>query len=545
MRVAMAQINPTVGDLNYNHQLIRENIEKAKALRADLVIFPELAIVGYPPRDLLDRPSFVSENMKVLDDLVASTRGIHVMCGYVEPSLKKWGKPLFNAAALFGDGKILAKTYKRLMPFYDVFDETRYFEPGTEAVAINFLGHRLGLSICEDIWNEPDLFPHSLYDLDPIEQLKQAEIDILINISSSPYFLKKRLLRESLLRKISRKHNVTTVYVNQIGGNDDLLFDGVSMVFDRKGGLRARAREFESDLVVWDGESNQGEIREVPHDDETSVLDGLAMGVRDYFRKCGFKKALIGLSGGVDSSLVAAIAVRALGPENVMGLSMPSAYTSAMSLEDSRMLAGNLGIGFEEISINPVLDAYLKQLSPFFKGLQENETEENIQARIRGNLLMAFSNKFGYLVLSTGNKSEIAVGYCTLYGDMSGGLAVISDVPKTMCYSLARRINRDGEIIPQRVLTRPPSAELRPGQTDQDTLPPYEILDGILHAYVDDNKGLEDIVRMGYDEDTVRFVVRKVNQNEYKRQQMALGLKISYKAFGPGRRYPIAKGVYT
>jgi NAD+ synthetase len=410
---------------------------------------------------------------------------------------------------------------------------------------VDLWGYRVGLSICEDIWNEPELFPHLLYNLDPVEELVRAKIDILVNISSSPYFMRKRLIRERLLRKISKKYSITTVYVNQVGGNDDLLFDGVSMVFDSLGRMKARALEFESDLVVWDSESNQGEIREIPHDAETSVLEGLVMGVRDYFRKCGFKKALVGLSGGIDSSLVAAIAARALGSENVMGLSMPSPYTSAMSREDSRLLAQNLGIYFEEIPISPIFEAYLKQLLPLFKGLKENEAEENIQARIRGNLLMAISNKFGHLVLSTGNKSEIAVGYCTLYGDMSGGLAVISDVPKTMCYALARCINRDREVIPQRVLTRPPSAELKPGQKDQDTLPPYEILDAILHAYVEDHKGLEAIVGMGYDEETVRFVIRRVNQNEYKRLQMAPGLKITYKAFGSGRRYPIAKGSYN
>jgi NAD+ synthase (glutamine-hydrolysing) len=545
MRIALAQINTTVGDLKHNHDLIRKNIEQARDLKCDLVVFPEMAVIGYPPKDLLERPSFIAANKQVLDDLVASTKGIYVLCGYVETSAKTRGKPLHNAAALFGEGKILAKTFKRLMPFYDVFDETRYFEPGTEAVVVELLGRRLGLSICEDIWNVPELFPHLLYDVDPIEELVQAKIDILVNISASPYFMRKRVLRESLLRKISKKYGIPAVYVNQVGGNDDLLFDGVSMVFDGQGRLRARAREFESDMVVWDSETDQGEIREIAQDAETSVLEGLIMGVRDYFQKCGFKKALVGLSGGIDSSLVAAIAARALGAENVMGLSMPSRYTSAMSLEDSRLLAKNLGIRFEEIPITPIFDAYLQQLSPLFKGAGEDQTEENIQARIRGNLLMAVSNKFGHLVLSTGNKSEIAVGYCTLYGDMSGGLSVISDVPKTMCYALARCINRERQVIPERVLTRPPSAELKPNQTDQDTLPPYEILDAILHAYVEEHKGLDAIVRMGYDEETVRFVIRRINQNEYKRQQMAPGLKITHKAFGFGRRYPIAKGSYN
>ena len=545
MRIAIAQINTTVGDLEHNRGLIIDGIGRAKQKGCDLVIFPEMAIVGYPPKDLLERPSFIRANMRILDELVASTRGIHVICGYVEDRTAAKGKQLYNAAAMFGDGRIIGKAYKRLLPFYDVFDETRYFEPGPCPEIVEFKEYRIGLTVCEDIWNDPEIFPHTLYDVDPVADLTQQNITMLINISASPYFMKKRMVRESLLRSISKKYGIDVLYANQVGGNDDILFDGVSMIFDHKGKLRCRALEFSSDFVVWDSEKDEGDVREVPTEPEASVLSGLIVGVKDYFNKCGFSKALVGLSGGIDSALVAVIAARALGPENLMALSMPSQYTRDMSKEDARKLSKTLGIRFHEIPITEIFKIYLDSLSKLFAGLPENEAEENIQARIRGNLLMAVSNKFGHLLLSTGNKSEIAVGYCTLYGDMSGGMAVISDVPKTLVYKLARYINREGEVIPPRILEREPSAELRPDQTDQDSLPPYDELDSILHAYVEDRKGISAIVRMGHDEEVVRAVVRKVNANEYKRQQMPLGLKITYKAFGYGRRYPIAKGGFN
>ncbi len=545
MRIAIAQINPIVGDLEYNHRLIRESIDAARRRDCDLVVLPELAIVGYPPKDLLERPSFIDENIRIFEELVAETHGIHTIMGYVEPRASRTGRPLHNTVAMFGNGKVVGKAYKRLLPFYDVFDETRYFEPGQCPEVVEFMGKRIGLSVCEDIWNEKDLFPRLYYDLDPVKDLVERNIDILVNVSASPYFMKKRIIRESLLRSISKRNGVALIYANQVGGNDDLLFDGTSMVFDRKGRLKSRGLEFSSDFLVWDTELNEGDVRGVPNDLEESVLNGLTMGVRDYLVKCGFRKALVGLSGGIDSSLVAVLACRALGPENVMGLGMPSAYTRDMSREDAVLLCGTLGMQFREIPIAGIFGSYLDALSGLFAGTEPNETEENIQARIRGNLLMAVSNKMGHLLLTTGNKSEIAVGYCTLYGDMCGGLAVISDVPKTLVYRLSNYINREKEIIPQRVIDRPPSAELKPDQTDQDTLPPYDELDAILHAYVEDQKGLKAITEMGYAEETVRDIIKRVNRNEYKRMQMPPGLKITYKAFGYGRRYPIAKGGFN
>jgi len=546
MRIAIAQINPTVGDLEFNRGLILEAMEHARSERCDLVIFPEMAVIGYPPKDLLERPSFVRANEEILDELVAASHGIHVVCGYVQSRPGPSGRELYNAVAMFGEGKILGKAYKRLLPFYDVFDETRYFEPGDLPEIIPFKGYRIGLTVCEDIWNDPELFSHTWYNLDPIRELAQQGVDIIVNVSASPYFMRKRLLRERLLRSMCKRYGVICAYVNQVGGNDDLLFDGASMIFDKQGEKKLQAREFEVDFAVWDTDAETGDMRDVCEEVEGSVLAGLTMGVRDYLAKCGFKKALIGLSGGIDSSLVAVIAAKALGPENVMGLSMPSQYTRDISKDDARSLSRNLGIEFHEIPIGDIFHSYLKALSELFKGLPENEAEENIQARVRGNLLMAVSNKLGHLLLSTGNKSEIAVGYCTLYGDMSGGLAVISDVPKTLVYDLARYINREKEIIPPRIIERPPSAELRPDQTDQDSLPPYDILDAILRAYVEDHKGLSAIMEMseelGFDEETARMVIRRVNRNEYKRLQMPPGLKITAKAFGYGRRYPIAKG---
>ena len=455
---------------------------------------------------------------------------------------RETGKALVNSVALIKDGEILRKGGKRLLPTYDVFDETRYFEPAPQSLLFQLQDRTIGVTVCEDIWNVGDVEGVPRYAMDPAEELAGRGMDIFVNISASPYTLNKRAIRRKILEKISTQHQVTTLYCNQVGGNDDLLFDGASMVVDRSGRLILQGKEFEPDLLLWDSEKHYEELTGPWPSEEESVLRGLVMGTRDYVVKCGFKSVLIGLSGGIDSSLVAVIARKAFGPENVTGVSMPSQYTSRMSREDGRTLAQNLGIKFIEIPITEIFSSYTKSLAKVFKGLQPDEAEENIQARIRGTLLMALSNKFRSLLLSTGNKSETATGYCTIYGDMNGGLAVISDVPKTLCYRIAKYINKDKEIIPQRVISRPPSAELRPDQTDQDSLPPYDVLDGILDAAIEKNLAFDDIVALGYEPATVRDVLRRIVVNEYKRRQAAPGLKVTSKAFGYGRRYPIARG---
>jgi len=542
MKIAIAQINPIIGDFAYNSALILKATEQASKEGCSLAIFPELALLGYPPKDLLEKPAFIEENLIQCKKLAGQIKGPLILCGFVDKNLRKTGKPLINAAALIQDGHVLKKGGKRLLPTYDVFDETRYFEPANESLLFELEGTRFGVTICEDIWNFGDFEGVPKYAIDPVSDLGSRGVDVLINMSASPYTLGKAYLRKSMLKKISTRHKIPTVYCNQVGGNDDLLFDGFSMVVDKKGRLIQAGKEFEADLIIWDTSKSYTLLKDPFQTDEGSVLKGLIMGTRDYSVKCGFKSVLVGLSGGVDSSLVAVIAQRAMGPENVTGISMPSPYTSEISREDARKLASNLGIHFEEIPIDEVYQGYRRSLSHIFKGLDENVTEENIQARIRGNLLMAFSNKFGALLLSTGNKSEVATGYCTLYGDMSGGLAVISDVPKTMCYRLARYINREKEIVPERILTRSPSAELKPDQTDQDTLPPYDVLDDILEAAVVKNLSFDQIVALGHDPEVVRDVLRRVTVNEYKRRQAPPGLKVTTKAFGYGRRYPIARG---
>jgi len=542
MRICLCQINPVIGDFPHNTRLILDATEQAKRAGCSLAVFPELSLVGYPPKDLLERPAFVNENLKVLESLADKVQGIHVLCGYVDRNPRTTGKTLINSVALIRDGKVLKKGGKRLLPTYDVFDETRYFEPAAQGLLFQLQELRIGVTVCEDIWNVGDVEGIPRYALDPAEELAGVGIDILVNISASPYTLNKRAVRQKILEKISTHHRVTTFYCNQVGGNDDLLFDGASMVVDRSGRLILQGKEFETDLLVWDSEKHYEEFRGPWPSEEESILKGLVMGTRDYVTKCGFERVLIGLSGGIDSSLVAVIAQRAFGPDRVTGVSMPSPYTSEMSREDARALAQNLGIHFVEIPIAEIFDAYTQSLTRVFKGLPPDEAEENIQARVRGTLLMALSNKFRSLLLSTGNKSETATGYCTIYGDMNGGLAVISDVPKTLCYRIAKHINKDQEIIPSRVLSRPPSAELRPNQTDQDSLPPYDVLDGILDAAIEKNLAFDDIVALGYDPATVRDVLRRIVVNEYKRRQAAPGLKVTSKAFGYGRRYPIARG---
>ena len=542
MKIALCQINPIIGDFPYNTALILDATEKAKRAGCSLAVFPELSLIGYPPKDLLERPAFIKENLLSLERLAGKIQGIHILCGYVDRNPLDTGKALFNSVALIHDGKILKKGGKRLLPTYDVFDETRYFEPAPQSLMFQLQEHRIGVTVCEDIWTMGDLEGIPRYALDPAEELAALGMDLFINLSASPYTLNKRDLRQKILENISTRHQVTTFYCNQVGGNDDLLFDGASVVVDRSGHLILQGNEFEPDLVLWDSEKRYEQLCGPWPSEEESVLRGLVMGTKDYVVKCGFKRVLMGLSGGIDSSLVAVIARKAFGPENVTGVSMPSPYTSQMSRDDARTLAQNLGIHFIETPITEIFKAFIQSLAPVFKGLRPDEAEENIQARIRGTLLMALSNKLRSLLLSTGNKSETATGYCTIYGDMSGGLAVISDVPKTLCYRIAKHINRDQEIIPARVISRPPSAELRPDQTDQDSLPPYDVLDGILDAAIEENLAFDDLVALGYDPSTVRDVLRRIVINEYKRRQAAPGLKVTSKAFGYGRRYPIARG---
>lgn len=542
MKIAICQINPIIGHLRHNTELMLRSLEEAGNEDCSLVVFPELSLTGYPPKDLLEKPAFVKDNLEALDRFAREVQGLHVLCGFVDEKTEDRGLRLHNAVALLGEGRILARGGKRLLPTYDVFDETRYFEPARESLRFRLEGRSIGVTLCEDIWNVGDLPGVPRYDVDPVAGLAGHGIDMLINVSASPYTMNKPAVRSGILERLARTYGFPIVYCNQVGGNDDLLFDGASMVVDRDGRLVRTAPEFESALLVWDTKQ-AGESVSTPWlEQEASLLKGLTLGTRDYAVKCGFKRLLIGLSGGLDSSLVAVIASRALGPENVMGVSMPSEYTSSMSREDARELAANLGIRFEEIPIQEVYHAFSETLAPLFRGLEPDETEENVQARIRGNLLMAISNKLGPLLLTTGNKSEMAMGYCTLYGDLSGGLAVISDVPKTLCYRLARWINREAPVIPERVLTRPPSAELRPNQTDQDALPPYDVLDRILEKAVEQNLSPEDLADDAFDPDVVADVFRRLNFNEYKRRQAPPGLKVTSKAFGYGRRYPIARG---
>ena len=542
MKIALCQINPIIGDFAYNTSLIFEASEKARAKGCVLAVFPELSLMGYPPKDLLERPAFIRENLTQLDNLSRKIRDIHIVCGYVERNPEAIGKPLVNAVALLGEGRIISRGGKRCLPTYDVFDETRYFEPAGQSLVFDLLGKRLGVTVCEDIWTVGDIEGVPRYPFDPVSEVAAKGMDLLVNVSASPFTINKKDLRRQILQKLSNQYAVSVLYCNQVGGNDEILFDGASMVCDNTGSLVLLGKEFEPDFLIWDADRSYEPVTQPWPPEEESILKGLVMGTRDYVTKCGFSKALIGLSGGIDSALVAVIAREALGPQNVTGVSMPSPYTSAMSREDARTLAETLGIRFHEIPITGILESYTRSLSPLFQGLEPDQTEENIQARIRGNLLMALSNKFGFMLLSTGNKSETAVGYCTLYGDMNGGLAAISDVPKTMVYRLARHINREKDIIPARVLSRPPSAELRPGQTDQDTLPPYELLDQILDLAVVGNLGLDEIVARGFEPAMVKEVLMRIALNEYKRRQAPPGLKVTTKAFGYGRRYPLARG---
>jgi NAD+ synthase/NAD+ synthase (glutamine-hydrolysing) len=541
MKIGLAQINPTIGAFKENTEKMMAFIEKAKSLSCDLIVFSELAVSGYPPRDFLERPDFVAKNTQNLNRLIELTTGIGVICGFVDQNPNEGGSPLYNSAVLFDSGKTLHKAHKKLLPDYDAFDERRYFEPGTKCSTFAYKGHKIGLTICEDVWNDKDFFPQRLYPVDPVVDMIRDGADLIINIASSPFHEGKREFRWDRLGNIAKKHEVHLIHVNQVGGNDSLVFDGLSVAFDSKGQMMARALDFEEDLVVLDTEKQEGDLHPVTKNDQESVLKALVLGTRDYIQKCGFSKAVVGLSGGIDSALTAAIAVRALGKEQVTGIFMPSQFTSRENFEDTKKLAENLGIGFLQLPIAGIFEAFLKTLSPVMSDVATEVTGQNIQARIRAILLMALSNKQGSILLSTGNKSEVAVGYCTLYGDMSGGLAVISDVPKMMVYELAELVNKEEEVIPKRIIEKPPSAELKPGQTDQDDLPPYDVLDSILRAYIEDNKEEEEIVASGFDPEVTRETICRIVGNEYKRHQAPPGLKVTTKSFGYGRRYPIAQ----
>jgi len=541
VKIALGQINPTVGDFAGNGAKIIEFSRRAQADGAGLILFPELSVSGYPPRDLVERVSFVQHNRESLDRIAAETGGIAVICGLVTPAQAESGKSVMNSAALLRDGKMAFLQSKMLLPTYDVFDEMRNFAPGKDQLLFPFCGKQMALTICEDAWNDKHFWNKRLYTFDPVEHLVHAGGNFLLNISASPFWLGKREFRQDMLATIARSYKVPVAMVNQVGGNDSLVFDGSSLVLNPAGEVIAQGKSFEEDIVYFDSDHLTGEIHSQIPGEEASVYSALVLGTRDYVRKCGFKQVIVGLSGGIDSALTAAIAADALGSENVIGVGMPGPYSSQGSIDDARSLAENLGIRFELLCIGDIFESYKKTLAKVFAGRKEDETEENLQSRARGMLLMALSNKFGAIVLSTGNKSELAVGYCTLYGDMVGGLAVISDVPKTMIYRLGLYVNSRRPVIPQASLGKPPSAELRPGQQDSDTLPPYDVLDAILEDYVEESRTADQIAaERGFDVSLVRRVILMVERSEYKRQQAAPGLKISAKAFGYGRRFPIA-----
>ncbi len=546
MKIALAQIDPTVGDFSGNTAKIIEFTRRAQQGGAELVLFPELAICGYPPADLLEKPAFVARCGEAICEVARATGkdGIAVIAGYVTAAEHGAGKHVMNSAALVRRGHVEFVQSKMLLPYYDVFDEQRYFAPAARQRVCHLDGKSLALTICEDAWNDKSFWENRLYTVDPVEELMKQGASMIFNISASPWWHDKRAFRKEMLAAIATRQKAPVVMVNQVGGDDSLVFDGSSLVLSPTGEVIAQAKSFEEDLIFADLDAMTGDMREQTDSEDEAMLSALTLGTRDYVRKCGFSKAVIALSGGIDSALVAVIAVRALGAENVTTLGMPSPYSSQGSIDDSIQLAKNLGIRYEAIPIDGIFSGFNHALEPVFSGRKPDITEENLQSRIRGTLLMAFSNKFNALVLTTGNKSEMSTGYCTLYGDMVGALAVIGDVFKTRVYDLCRWINRDREVIPWAILEKPPSAELRPGQKDTDSLPPYEILDPILEAYVEHYETPENIAaQRGIDVETVRTVVKMVERSEYKRQQAALVLKVTPKAFGMGRRFPIAAKV--
>jgi NAD+ synthase (glutamine-hydrolysing) len=540
VKIALAQINTTVGDIAGNEAKLLAAYHRGVAAGADLVLAPELATTGYPPRDLLLNRAFVSRNLEALDRLARATGRTGLVLGYVGRNESRPGREVRNMAALLHEGRIAATRCKTLLPTYDVFDEDRYFEPATENTPVPFNGTLIGLTICEDVWNDEDFWRDRRYRRNPAVDLAEAGATVILNASASPWVLGKNRVRREMLANLAAKMKCPVAYCNLVGGNDELVFDGASVALNERGQLVAEGKLFEADFIMLDL-PGAAPIQPQARPDEEKIYKAMVLGLRDYLHKCGFKSALLGLSGGIDSALTAVIAVDALGRENVRGVSLPSEFSSQGSLDDARQLASNLRIQYDVVPIQPMFVATKRQLQGVFAGRPEDTAEENIQARLRAVVLMGMSNKFGSLLLTTGNKSELAVGYCTLYGDMCGGLAVISDVPKTMIYRIARWVNRDREIIPTASITKPPSAELRPNQTDQDSLPPYEALDAILEAYVVEGRSPADIIKAGHDAATVRRVVRLIETNEYKRRQAAPGLKVTSKAFGLGRRIPIAQ----
>ena len=546
MKTVLAQLNSVVGDIDGNTAKVIDAIGRAREVSADLIVFTELIVTGYPPRDLLLKDNFVGRNLDALERIVSATRGIAVVVGFVKPNDTGQGKKLHNAAALVVDGAVVGTHVKALLPTYDVFDEHRYFEPGRgfEVHTLHTASGscKLGITICEDLWNNEQFAGQSIYASDPVETLARAGADLLVNLSASPYWYRKQEMRAEIFGRQVREHGVPLLYVNQVGGNDDLIFDGGSAAFAVDGSIIAEAAAFEEDFLVVDP-AGGAENRRTPYPDGVAAVHrALVMGTRDYVNKCGFKEVLIGLSGGIDSALTAAVAAEAVGPERVHGVAMPSRYSSDHSLTDAEALARNLGIDYRVIAIEDVHRSMEAALAPHFSDLPPGIAEENIQARARGNIIMSLSNKFGWLLLTTGNKSEMAVGYCTLYGDMAGGLAVLSDVPKTLVYEVSEHVNAAAgrELIPRNTITKPPSAELKPNQVDQDSLPPYDVLDRILERYVEREQSVSTIVAEGFDQALVRRVARMVDLNEYKRKQAPVGLKITSRAFGTGRRMPIA-----
>ncbi|MBN1308353.1 MAG: NAD+ synthase [Chitinispirillaceae bacterium] len=543
MKIALCQLNPLVGDVKGNADRLCGVLEERRSSGCDLFVFPELYLQGYPPRDLLEKEWFVRQSMAALERLTAVSRSYPdsaILFGTILPSGKTYGKRLANAAVLLKNGETLLAQHKTLLPTYDIFDETRYFESAGPLKVAKINDETIGVSICEDAWNDTEIGPARRYEREPVAELAAAGATLLVNISASPFHSGKEHARYSTMQRHARRHRLPLVFVNQIGGNDDLIFDGNSMFFDAEGTLRGRLPAFREEITVIDTRLTDAPCAVPDHDRIESVHDALVLGVADYARKCGFSATLLGLSGGIDSALTAVIVRRAMGPANVWGVTMPSRYSSPGSVDDSRELAQRLGIRFSRIPIENVFSSLCVALDPFFAGMTPDVTEENLQARIRGTILMALSNKFNLLLLSTGNKSELAVGYGTLYGDMNGGLSVISDLSKEMVYQLAEYVNREGEVIPRPIIDKAPSAELRPNQKDEDSLPSYPMLDAVLERLIERGDSLSEIIADGFDRTTVTWIAQAISRNEYKRRQAPVGLKVTPKAFGPGRRFPIA-----
>lgn len=541
MKIGVLQLNSTVGDFSANGEKLMAAYERVCAEGAEFAVAPELFLCGYPARDLLLRPEFIEANLKAISQIAAKVGKVPLCLGYVDRNPTRPGRPLINNAIVLQSGKIIARQQKSLLPTYDVFDEDRYFEPAKSVSTFVFNGRKVGITICEDIWNDEDFWPDRLYGRDPARELMDQGADLLINISASPWSAGKEKTRLAMLQRLARDEKVPIVHVNLIGANDELIFDGHSVVVNREGEAVALAKGFAEDVFVVEIDGGAPVVRAQWPSAEEQLFRALTLGVRDYVEKCGFKSVVLGLSGGIDSAITAVIAAEALGADKVLGVAMPARYSSNGSLTDAEALAKNLGIRYEVLPIEPTFQAMEAQVAKAFAGTKPNEAEENIQSRLRGVTLMALSNKFGALVLTTGNKSEMAVGYCTLYGDMCGALAVIADVFKTDVYKLARWINREKEIIPSASITKAPSAELRPDQKDQDSLPEYPVLDAILHHYIVEHLSTEEIVQRGFAADVVNDVINKVTFSEYKRRQAATGLKVSARAFGTGRRIPIAQ----